>query len=682
MVDSKVKPRPIVRLVVLLMSHRVIVSFLFFFAGIIALLLLPALAKSTYISENALMPGSVTSMLSRLEVSEASDLVSDIIGLHLKAKNSGREIPVLLADHIASLGAEVGQFQSYQQPDKFHPLNFFSNPSPGSIQGNMTCTAPSISTFGIIRAPRGDGKEAIVLVTPYNASDADTSEVLSLGVAYSVFSLLTKVTWLAKDIIWLAADSRYGEYDAVSAWLQEYISPSFVALEKTCADTTAENVASDNNGGFIRAGTMAAALVIKVVNNDKISEDTLSIYAEATNGQMPNLDLINVVNYLGVHRQGLRVKVDKFWSIIGSKYVGAVGQTIEFLGKVAGSLNSDWKFGIPAAEYAEGTATLASSLYSQALGIPTGPHGAFRDYQIDAVTLAISQKFSHHNTAKQSEFLMRSGRLIEGVIRSVNNLLEKFHQSFFLYLLTGPSKFVSVGVYMIAFALLIAPLPVVAASLYSETIKSDSTLKPEAPSSAKSWKWLHAAKWVFIVHSWALIVSLLPFFICQIPNRTPTTSLLSWVFLSVFSLQFLYTLLGSPSLHHHKWAILKSVMISAAFIGLCLMSIVNYATAQIGALMLVLLCLMAQPLRSDLRAGTFKTYARAASNLVLGFIGFPPATFFLLKGMTGSFSVTDFSDFWNWAESLWMWNSATYLYMVVVHLPCWVLCIHVLFHPC
>lgn len=678
MADSMVKPRPIVRLVVLLMSHRVIVSFLCCFAAVIALLLLPALAKNTYFSENALMPGSVTSMLSRLEVSEASNLVSDIMELDLEAKNSGREIPILLADYIASLGAEVGQFQSYPQLNKFQPLNFFSNSNPGLIQGNMTCAAHAISTFGIIRAPRGDGKEAIVLVTPYNASGTDSSEVLSLGVAYSVFSLLTKVTWLAKDIIWLAADSRYGEYDAVSAWLREYFSPSFGVSGKAFAEL---NVAK-SKGGFRRAGTMAAALVIKVVNDDKNTDDTLSIYAEATNGQMPNLDLINVVNYLAVHRQGLRVKLANFWSVIGSKYIGIVGQTIECVGKIAGTLNPDWRFGIPAAEYAEGTATLASSLYAQALGIPTGSHGAFRDYQIDAVTLAMSQKISLHNTAKRSEFLMRSGRLIEGVIRSVNNLLEKFHHSFFLYLLTSPSKYVSVGVYMIAFALLIAPLPVVAASLYSETTKTDSTAtKSEKPSS---WKWLPAAKSVFIVHSWAVIVSLLPYFISEIPNQTPKTSLFSWVSLSLCNLQVFYLLLGSPtSLDRHEWPILKSVMISAAFIGLCLMSIVNYATAQIGALLLVPLCLMAQPLRSDLRARSLKTYARAACNVVLGFVGFPPAAFFVLKGVTtGSLSVAYVWEFWMWAESLWRWNSATYVYMVLVHLPCWVMCVHVLFHPC
>ncbi|KAI8017283.1 Histone-lysine N-methyltransferase, H3 lysine-9 specific SUVH6 [Camellia lanceoleosa] len=44
-------------------------------------------------------------------------------------------------------------------------------------------------------------------------------------------------------------------------------------------------------------GTMAATLVIKVADgNDEVEKETLGIYAEASNGQMPNLDLITFSN--------------------------------------------------------------------------------------------------------------------------------------------------------------------------------------------------------------------------------------------------------------------------------------------------------------------------------------------------------------------------------------------------
>ena len=116
---------------------------------------------------------------------------------------------------------------------------------------------------------------------------------------------------------------------------------------------------------------MAAALVIKVADGSELfDKGALSIHAEASNGQMPNLDLINVVNYLAVHGQGFYVKVDKLPSLLRSKWLKVLGKVIESLGKIARNLNPQWKFGIPVSEYVEGTATLASSLYNQVILSP------------------------------------------------------------------------------------------------------------------------------------------------------------------------------------------------------------------------------------------------------------------------------------------------------------------------
>ncbi|KAJ9152859.1 hypothetical protein P3X46_026371 [Hevea brasiliensis] len=705
----KMKPRPIVRLGIFLISHSFLVSVVCCTAGVLALLLLPVLAKNTYISENALMPGSASSLLSNHDIAEANRLVNELSSLNLERKDAGIESQKILARYMSDLGAEVSYHKFHPPQNHFHPLHFFSSPHSGIIGENFSCSSYGVNTVGIIRSPRGDGKEAIVLVTPYNFGRSDSSETLSLSIAYSVFSLLSRVTWLAKDIIWLIADSQYGEHESVAAWLRDYHTPSFTGLVSLNADACVEGnnlyISKDNSvvqgkisDGFGRAGTMAAALVLKVTDRNGLWDDTLSIYAEASNGQMPNLDLINIVNYLAVHRQGLHVQIQKFWSDLDLKWLEFLGKTFELLGKVARSLNPNWKFGIPASDYIEGTTTLASSLYYQALGIPTGPHGAFRDFQVDAITLEISPRVSSNNKARRNEFLLRGGRLIEGVIRSVNNLLEKFHQSFFLYLLTSPSKFVSVGVYMIAFALLVAPLPLVAASLYADAneldfgMKNDKytpmdTASNEINITFRSWKWLSAAKEVFVVHIWGVIVLLLPYFICQMRDWSPTTSFVSWVFLAMLSLLILYLILGSPfshgySLEKGEWAMLKSVTISAIFIGLLLMSVVNFATAEIGALLMVPMSLMAQPLKPDIRAASLRSFFRVICNLVLGFVAFPPVTFFMLKGIFEGPDCINLGDFWNWLESLWAWNSATYIYIGMVHLPCWVLCIHILLHSC
>ncbi|KAG6659551.1 hypothetical protein CIPAW_03G043800 [Carya illinoinensis] len=680
----KAKPRPIVRLGIFLISHSFLFSVICCTAGVLTLLLLPVLAKNTYISENALMPGSANPMFSSQEVSEANRLVKSLTSLDLKPEGSGIESQRLIAEYMSDLGAEISYHKFYPRSNQFHPLHFFSYPDSGSTRENISCISHGLNTVGIIRAPRGDGKEAIVLVTPYNS---------------------------LKDIIWLVADSRYGEYTAVDAWLRDYHMPVFSGLTalnaEICPVSNVHNKLKENGAterkihdGFRRAGTMAAALVIKVKDGSEHFEDSLSIYAEASNGQMPNLDLINIVNYLAVHRQGLRVKVGKMQSLINCKWLKILGEILQSLGHVAKSLKPQWKFGIPAADYVEGAATLASSLYYQALGVPTGPHGAFRDYEIDAITMEISSRVALNNKARKNDFLLRGGRLIEGVIRTVNNLLEKFHQSFFLYLLTSPSKFVSVGVYMIAFALLVAPLPVVAASLYADAHKVDRSFgidksSPQASATDKisitprSCKWLNAANKVFLVHLWGAVVSFLPYFICQIPSCTPTTSFVVWVLLSSFSLPILSLILGSSFSYgrasqpqKRDWTLLKSVTISAAFIGLCLMSVINFATAEIGALLMVPMCLMAQPLKLDIRSRSLRKFSRVACNLALGFLGSPPAGFFVLKGAFEGFGGITVGDYWNWLESIWSWSSATYLYIGMVHLPCWVLCIHVLLHPC
>ncbi|XP_042001443.1 glycosylphosphatidylinositol anchor attachment 1 protein-like isoform X1 [Salvia splendens] len=694
----KPKPRPIIRIGLFLISQSLLVSIICCVAGVLALLLLPVLAKNTYISENALMPGSASPMLSSADASDGHIFLNKIMSMDSTSTNTGTEIPEMIGKHIIESGGEVNYHQIQPISDNFHPLQFFLGPDVGIVQENYSCTSYGINTVGIVRAPRGDGKEAIVILTPYNSVKTTTSEALSLGVAYSVFSLLSRVSWLAKDIIWLAADSRHGEHAAVAAWLRDYYALSRGDLEKNQDMCVASSVLGheltsvQRNGvsnGFRRAGTMAAALVIKVADSSTgFEKDGLKIYAEASNGQMPNLDLINIVNYLAVHGQGLQVRVEKIWSLLDSWWLYSLGELQELLGKVAKSLNPDWKFGIPASDYVEGCATLASSLYNQALGVPTGPHGAFRDFQVDSITLEFSPRFS---SSQRVLFLLHVGRLVEGVIRSVNNLLEKFHQSFFLYLMTSPSRFVSVGVYMIAFALLIAPLPLVAAALFSDKLKSgkdDVSLEPSHPGESfptfTAWNWLHTAKTVLIVHLWGAIVTIIPYFLSQFPNSSPLTNLSMWIASSLVGLFFTCAASGSLSISRasqlqiREWTLLKAVTVTAAFIGLCLMSVINYATAQIGALLLVPMCLMAVPLRIDMADKTMKALLRGACNILLVFAGFPPTAFLMMRGALDSFERVRIDDFWNWTESLRAWNSATYIYICMVHLPCWVLCIRIL----
>ena len=48
---------------------------------------------------------------------------------------------------------------------------------------------------------------------------------------------------------------------------------------------------------------------------------------------------------------------------------------------------------------------------------------------------------------RRSASLLQLGRVLEGICRSLNNLLERFHQSFFFYLLPATNRYISIGKY-------------------------------------------------------------------------------------------------------------------------------------------------------------------------------------------------------------------------------------------
>ena len=250
----------------------------------------------------------------------------------------------------------------------------------------------------------------------------------------------------------------------------------------------------------------------------------------------------------------------------------------------------------------------------------------------------------------------------------MNNLLEKFHQSFFLYLLTSPNKFVSVGVYMIPFALFVAPFPVFVAALLSQV----NNEKNRKLTVVQKWAWIQSAKFTLTIHSWAALISLLPLLISRLP-QTSDNRALTWVSLSIVLLLSLKYLFGS-TLPRGGWISLKAVMISATSIGLGLMSIINFSTALIGALLLVPLCLIVRPLKT-------KDYLPLTFSILLVIISFPPAALWVADILLKGSREINIGYFWDLMENLWVWNSATYLYLFLVHLPCWVICVHVLFHP-
>lgn len=154
--------------------------------------------------------------------------------------------------------------------------------------------------------------------------------------------------------------------------------------------------------------------------------DKLHILYDGLNGQQPNLDLINTVQHISSVHIGVTCTIQRMWA------------------------HSD--------SYMDRLKTVFNSIMSQGTGHATGPHSSFIPYHVDAITLQTVGEGWHDE--------MTLGRVLESSFRSINNLLEHLHQSFFFYMLLEAKRFVSIGTYLPAAMLLAANFSITAVLLW------------------------------------------------------------------------------------------------------------------------------------------------------------------------------------------------------------------------
>lgn len=210
-----------------------------------------------------------------------------------------------------------------------------------------------MNVVGIIKAPRSEGNEAVVLVTPFTLEEGRLSSANKLTLAFgmALFELYSRANSLARDVIWIMADARYGAHTAVAAWLAEYHEPKEVAHQQVLE--------------FKRAGFISAGLVFHVSPGPLRGQaDTIKVSAEGPNGQMPNLDLINVINTLAQWRR-LHVQLDEIKGMRDSALIRRLGSVVETVGNLAGQVYRDWGWDMSASSYAESVATLSASFLNQ-----------------------------------------------------------------------------------------------------------------------------------------------------------------------------------------------------------------------------------------------------------------------------------------------------------------------------
>ncbi|WEJ97399.1 Glycosyl phosphatidyl inositol protein transamidase complex subunit [Yamadazyma tenuis] len=416
------------------------ISLLFSFASVIWLLMLPIDGnyRKSYISENALMPGQVTSYFRESEW--------NIV------RGYRNELKIFEGAAIDERNAVVeGWLKDIGLKTAYHRLH------DPSVQDNM---------YAILHAARGDDTEAMVLSVPWTTSDGEYN-LGGASLAVALARYFNRMSIWSKNIIIVFSEDGH---KSLRSWVEAY---------HTSLDTT--------------AGSIEAAIVLEY-GGDSDYFEYYEMHYEGLNGQLPNLDLLNTANLVSYH-ENIHISIQQ---TEGEK--------------------------LTRNDYLTRLKTFLKGIVSLTLaGIVTPSNGceSFSGWQIQAFTIKVKGTSGGND-------ITQIGRVVDETFRSVNNLLEKFHQSFFFYLMLGPRYFVSIGTYLPSAALIAASF---ALSSLSCMLNSGFTIPHFLLNISSVLKFF-----VMIELSSFLLSTFLPYLVKQTTDESDKISLVNLILLSMTSL--------------------------------------------------------------------------------------------------------------------------------------------------
>ena len=381
----------------LIAKYYTVVSVLFYIVGIIYMLALAhyPLSAGTYFSENALLPALV-------ERKYHSDTDARAYANDLRQVSRDTPKGAIPEQWLYSKFLDLGLDVYTQNFTVLHPYMELVKPKKGPARSKVIT---GTNVYGILRAPRVAGTEAIVLTVPYRSGKRMAtlgSTNHGIGLILSLASYFRKHTYWSKDIIFLVVDH---EEIGMRAWLESY------------HDTKSSYITSSLMRG--RSGSIMGSINLEL-GSDSI--DHIDIKIEGPNGHLPNLDLFNLAVRL-CKREGVPVTFQDREDLL---------QAYQFR-------YDGFKYNMK---------TMLLNMAHQASGRPRGIHGLFLQYHIEALTLK-----GHSSHGRRANPTLSVGRVLEGMTRSINNLLERLHQSFFFYVLPSTERYISIGLYMPPFGL-------------------------------------------------------------------------------------------------------------------------------------------------------------------------------------------------------------------------------------
>jgi glycosylphosphatidylinositol transamidase len=299
---------------------------------------------------------------------------------------------------------------------------------------NYTFSNHSIANenvYAILQGPRADATEAIVLIGAWKNMEGEINNsgvalVLTLARYFKRWSL-----W-SKDIIFLiSADSTIGPQAWVDAYHNGHDESQVESLK-------------------IKSGALQGAVAVDYPAGPWGHRyDKLHVVYDGVNGQLPNLDLFNTAVQIAGGQMGIDCVIQRMFTHDDS--------------------------------YKERLLTMLRGMISQGAGHATGPHSSFIPYHVDAITLVTVGDGWHDE--------MSLGRTVESIFRSLNNLLEHLHQSFFFYLLLQSKRFVSIGTYLPSAMLIAVNFSIMAMSLWVKSGRPDQKVSNLASTkpAIKAW---------------------------------------------------------------------------------------------------------------------------------------------------------------------------------------------------
>ncbi|KAF2758260.1 Glycosylphosphatidylinositol:protein transamidase, GAA1 component [Pseudovirgaria hyperparasitica] len=289
------------------------------------------------------------------------------------------------------------------------------------------------NVYAVLQGPRADATEAVVMIASWKTMNGDINHS-GVALLLTLARYMKRWSLWSKDVIFLiSGDSREGP----QAWVDAYHNAVLPASVEPLT---------------IKSGALQGAVAIEYPAGPWGHRfDKLHILYDGTNGQLSNLDLFNTAVQIASNQMGIGCTLQRMFDHKNT--------------------------------YEERLQTMLRGMVNQGLGHSTGPHSSFIPYHVDAITLQTVGDGWHDE--------MGLGKVVESLFRSLNNLLEHLHQSFFLYLLLQAKVFVSIGTYLPSAMLVAANFTVTCIALWVQSgrpLNSSKATSAATPGASKEEK--------------------------------------------------------------------------------------------------------------------------------------------------------------------------------------------------